>query len=201
MSEHYACLPVDEICLGERRLVTLRHAAMADIMHWRNAQQSVLRQREPLTPESQERYYRTVIAPSYAERLPGQVLFSYLIGEEAIGYGGLVHIAWEHKRAEVSFLVRPERASTPEVYEHDFGLFLRMIQEAAFRHLKLMRLFTETYDLRPRHVRVLEAEGFEFEGRSRAHVWIDGHPVDSLMHGCLNPELKSARLPPRNATS
>ena len=36
---------------------------------------------------------------------PYQILFSFLKNNEFIGYGGLVHINWEEKKAEISFLL------------------------------------------------------------------------------------------------
>ncbi len=186
MSARYACLDVDAVVQGECRLVPLRQEDLLSIMHWRNAQLKVLRQREPLTAEQQERYFQTVIAPSYAEKQPRQILFTYLHGQELIGYGGLVHIAWEDRRAEVSFLVDPERAADPSVYAQDFSLYLSLIQKTAFQHLGFTRLFTETYDIRSHHISILESSGFQLEGRLKAHVWIDGQPVDSLMHGCIH---------------
>lgn len=186
MSARYACLKVDAIVQGDRCLVPLRHEDLLNIMHWRNAQLKVLRQREFLTHEQQERYFQGVILPSYCEEQPRQILFSYLHGQEFIGYGGLVHIAWEDHRAEVSFLVAPERAAEPDVYQQDFSLYLSLVREAAFHHLGLTRLFTETYDIRPQHIKILEASGFRLEGRLKAHVWIDGQPVDSLIHGCVH---------------
>jgi RimJ/RimL family protein N-acetyltransferase len=186
MSARYACLDVDTVVQGDRRLVPLRHEDLLSIMQWRNAQLKVLRQREPLTPNEQELYYQRVIAPSYFERQPRQILFSYLHEQELIGYGGLVHISWEDRRAEVSFLVAAERAADLSLYSQDFSQFLALIKETAFRHLGFTRLYTETYDIRRHHIGILESSGFQLEGRLRAHVLIDGQPVDSLMHGCIH---------------
>jgi RimJ/RimL family protein N-acetyltransferase len=186
MTARYTCLDVDAIAQADRKLVPLRKIDLASVMQWRNAQLKVLRQRELLTPELQERYYQGVILPSYAEKKPRQILFSYLHMEELIGYGGLVHIAWEDRRAEVSFLVAPERAADSSIYSQDFSLYLSLIKQAAFQHLGFTRLFTETYDIRTEHVNILESSGFRLEGRLKAHVWIDGQPIDSLMHGCVN---------------
>lgn len=186
MSTRYDCLDVDAVVQEDRRLVALRYQDLISIMHWRNAQLKVLRQKEPITPEQQEIYYNGVIAPSYAEKQPQQILFSYLKGQDLIGYGGLVNISWDDRRAEVSFLVAPYRANDPTLYSQDFALYLSLLKETAFRHLGFTRLFTETYDIRPHHISILESNGFNFEGRLRAHVWIDGQPVDSLMHGCVH---------------
>jgi len=182
----FRCLNVDAVVQGDWRIVPLRHKDLLSIMQWRNAQLKVLRQREPLSVEQQERYYEEVIAPSFAQKEPKQILFSYLHREELIGYGGLVHIAWEDRRAEVSFLAAPERAENASTYSQDFAIYLSLIKNAAFRHLGFTRLFTETYDIRPLHVSILESGGFLPEGRLKAHVWIDGQPVDSLMHGCVH---------------
>lgn len=182
----YHCLAVSDIRQGERSLVPLRQEDILPIMHWRNAQLDVLRQKAPITPENQQRYYDDVIVPGFSQPQPGQILFSYLLNGTAIGYGGLVHLAWEDKRAEVSFLLNPERLA-PETYREDFGCYLNLLKEAAFSRLGFARLFTETYDIRPQHIAILEANGFDLEGRLRGHVWINGRPVDSLMHGCLNP--------------
>lgn len=184
---HYHCLALP---LPEEGGYTLRLVAQDDllpIMHWRNAQLEVLRGKAPLTPADQDAYWRNVIEPSFSEDEPRQILLTYLHQGEPIGYGGLVHIAWEDRRAEVSFLVSPERAAEPTVYTRDSSTWLRLLRRVAFEMLGLQRLFTETYDLRPHHVALLEAGGFEPEGRLRRHVVIRGRPVDSLFHGCLNP--------------
>ena len=94
-----------------------------------------------------------------------------------------MHIAWEHKRAELSFLLDPSRA---ERYGADFAAFLRLIREMAFGEIGLQRLFTETYAMRTEHMEVLEQAGFEPEGAMRRHVLIDGRAVDAIIHGCLN---------------
>jgi hypothetical protein len=50
----------------------------------------------------------------------------------------------------------------------------------------LHKLWTETYDLRPDHVLILEESGFVKEGVLREHNQIDLRRVDSLIYGCLN---------------
>ena len=102
-----------------------------------------------------------------------------------IGYGGLVHIAWEHRRAEISFLLDPARVAAPGSYAVDYANFLSLIKEIAFECLGLHRLFTETYATRTHHISVLEDSEFRHEGVLRDHVIIEGRPVDSLLHGCL----------------
>lgn len=166
----------------------LRHEDIFLIKDWRNAQMDVLRQKAPLTDEDQQRYYDRVIKPSQESPQPEQILFSMLKDGECIGYGGLVHIFWQDKRAEVSFLMNPKLAEDPQYYTEAFSDFLKMIKEIAFNQLGFSRIFTETFDVRPRHIAILENSGFELEDRIRGHVIINEKPVDSLIHGCLSKE-------------
>ncbi len=73
-----------------------------------------------------------------------------LLDGEPVGYGGLTNIDWEARRAELSFLVEPARATDPECYEGDLRAFLALVVDGlVFADLGLHRVFTETYDIRP----------------------------------------------------
>jgi RimJ/RimL family protein N-acetyltransferase len=79
------------------------------------------------------------------------------------------------------------------VYRQDFLAHLRLLGQAAFTGLTFNRLFTETYDIRPAHVAVLEEAGFRPEGRLRQHVRLGpGTFADSLMHGQLAADYATA---------
>lgn len=171
--------------LGDHAITGLQPVHTEAIRQWRNAQMDVLRQREPISPEQQRRYFDTEVWPTLRMPHPPQLLLSFSHAGRPIGYGGLVHIAWPHRRAEVSFLLDPARTADPAAYAADFGAFLTLLKQLAFGPLGLQRLWTETYATRGHHIGVLEANGFAFEGRLRRHVILDGQPVDSLLHGCL----------------
>lgn len=184
----YACLPATPVTEGEFALVTVQDEHIEAIRCWRNAQIDVLRQAEPISPDQQVQYYAQQIWPSLNLAQPRNILVSYLRDGRPIGYGGLVHLAWEHRRGEVSFLLTPELAADPVRYPRYFALYLRLLQRVAFEHLGLQRLCTETYAFRTSTIEALEGAGFRLEGRLRRHVIVDGHPVDALMHGCLLDE-------------
>jgi RimJ/RimL family protein N-acetyltransferase len=186
---HYNILPQSVYTEGLYLLRALRAADMSAIKDWRNAQMDVLRQKTVLTDEDQHRYYQLTVKPTFDMQQPPLVLFGYEYDGTLIGYGGLTNLDWTSLRAEVSFLVETERAKNLPQYEIDFRHFLRLLKRIAFQELGLNRLFTETYDIRPWHIRILESEGFLFEGRMRQHVKIDGRYVDSLLHGCLKEQL------------
>jgi RimJ/RimL family protein N-acetyltransferase len=181
----YACLPRPRLEENGVWIETIQPGDIESIRLWRNAQLEVLRQPAPITPEQQQAYFAAQIWPTLALAQPCNILVSYHAGERLIGYGGLVHIAWEHKRAEISFLLDPVELAPKEHYAMRFKAFLGLMKTLAFKDLGFTRLFTETYALRPDHIAVLESAGFVREGVMRQHVRINGVGVDSLLHGCL----------------
>lgn len=169
---------------GEYSLTPIRERDIFCIKNWRNEQIDVLRQAKPLSDSDQITYYQDVVLPLFSQVRPEQLLFSFLYDGECIGYGGLVHIDWSKKWAEVSFLVDSVRACHAEVYKNDFTVFLSLIKYIAFHELRLEKLTGETYDIRSLHISILEANGFVLEKRMKNAREIKGRLVDSLFHGC-----------------
>jgi len=188
----YRCMPREVIAAGDYTLTAVHPEHIEDIRQWRNAQIDVLRQSAPITPEEQRDYFARTIWPDKAVATPKNLLLSYAERGRVIGYGGLVHIAWEHRRAEVSFLLRTEMTQDSARCQALFARYLGLIKELAFGDLGLARLCTETFAIRPDYVRTLERSGFVAEGVLRHHVIIQGRPVDSLMHGCLARDAEGA---------
>lgn len=155
---------------------------MESIRLWRNAQIDILRQKHPISPEEQQHYYQNAVLPSFKLDHPSQILFSFIQNNVCVGYGGLVHIDWQAKRGEVSFLINP---NLMDQYPTLFKKYLQLIRMVAFEDLKFHRIFTETYQSRTEHIAILEAFGFQFEGKMRDHVLKNGSWQDSLMHGLL----------------
>jgi RimJ/RimL family protein N-acetyltransferase len=187
MTMTYACLQQQVFSKGDYKIVPFRQQDLMDIKSWRNEQIQYLRQKEPLTDGMQQHYYQSTILPSFTEKEPRQILFSFLDREMCIGYGGIVHIDWLAQRGEVSFLLDTQHTENQEQYHEEFSIFLQLIKQAAFEDLKFHRLFTETYNIRPQHIATLEQQGFVFEGNLREHVFIHDRFVDSLIHGCIAP--------------
>lgn len=189
----YHPLPQSEYRHEAYRLVPIRYEDREPIRAWRNAQLEVLRQAAPLTAAQQEAYFQRIVLPLFEQEQPSQLLFSLLHEDKLIAYGGLVHLSWPDLRAEVSFLVDPVRAADAATYRQDFLAHLRLLGQVAFESLKFNRLFTETYDIRPAHIAILEEAGFRLEGRLRQHVQLaPGTFTDSLMHGQLAADYATA---------
>lgn len=185
---NYACLTNQEFSNYPYQIVPLRFQDIFLIKQWRNDQITILRQDKFLTDERQKAYFENTIQPSFILKQPDQILFSYLKNNQCIGYGGMVHVDWKRKQAEVSFLVETQRAKDPAVYQADFTTFLKLIKEAAFNDLHFRRLYAETYDIRPHHISILESAGFIEEKRMKDWVTINNKQIDALIHGCVPNE-------------
>jgi RimJ/RimL family protein N-acetyltransferase len=176
------------------RYLPLRREDIQALREFRNAQMDVLRQNELISPERQEAWFEREVVPTQGVERPHQVLVSILAdGDRFVGYGGLTNLNWPELRAEVSFLVDPERARDPALYRADMTSFLAYLARLAFEELGLNRLFAETYAFREAHIGILEESGYQLEGRLREHIQLgDGKAGDSVVHGLLAAEWRAA---------
>ena len=188
INEKYSCLKNEIYKFENYSLIPLRKEDIESIRKWRNNQISVLRQEKKISKKEQINYFVTIIKKEFNEKKPKCILFSFILNETCIGYGGLTNIDWSSKRAELSFMVDNIRHSSSEKYHNDFVSFLKIVLKIVFDELKFNKLFTETYDIRPLHVKILEEMGFKLERRIKQHVNINDKYVDSLIHGYLQEQ-------------
>ena len=188
IEHNYRVMPRPQLQDGDLSLRAVSPQDIESIRQWRNAQMDVLRQSVIITPEAQQRYFAEHVWPDKASRHPHQILLAIEKNGCLIGYGGLVHISWVYRRAEISFLLKPELEQEPRKLLDYFSRYLVLIHKLAFDDLQLNRLTTETYEHRLVHLKGLEAAGHRLEGRLRKHVIVDGKPADALIHGILAHE-------------
>lgn len=181
----YKCLKKQITIMEGYSIAPVQREDIEAIRNWRNQQMTVLRQAAEITKHEQKAYFSQKIWSQVESNEPSEILLGLLLDDKLIGYGGLVNISWEHKRAEVSFLSATDRARVSTLYSEDFVTFLTLIKILATDQLRLNRLFSETYDFRKFHISLLESAGFVKEGALREHTLLDGKPLDSIMHGCL----------------
>ena len=162
---------------GIYSIVPIRFEDRMDIMNWRNEQIYHLRQLEPLTKEQQENYFATTVAGLFAQEKPNQLLFSFFENDNFIGYGGLVHINWIDKNAEVSFVMKTELEK--DNFAKYWSNYLKLIEKLAFEELNFHKIFTYAFDLRPHLYTVLESSGFKEEARLKEHCLFDNQFLDN----------------------
>jgi len=184
----YSCLSTQQFEYGDYKIIPVQKEEIENIRLWRNNQMDILRQETKISSKEQKIYYKENIWPKMEEIEPNTILVSIHLNHKMIGYGGLVNISWVHKRAEVSFLSDPNRSQNIKFYNKDFSSFLNLIKLVGFDDLGLNRLYTETYDIRDKHISILESNGFKKEGVWRQHIYIKGKSIDSILHGCLNSD-------------
>jgi len=178
---HYKCLNSYKFSNRNYSLVPIRDEDKYSILEWRNAQIEILRQQTPLTKEHQENYFKTTIAQLFEQEKPNQILWSVLLEGKLIGYGGLVHIKWKNKTAEISFLTETFRNQTKEQFISDWTNYLSLIKQVA-KTLQFNSIFTYAYDIRPHLYIALENLGFQETKRMPNFIEINGELKDVVIH-------------------
>ena len=169
---------------GNFSIVLIRYEDRMDILKWRNEQIYHLRQDKPLTEEDQELYFKTVVNKLFDQEHPKQLLFSYLEDDKCIGYGGLVHINWVDRNAEISFVMNTDLEK--DYFSKHWRMFLELIEEIAFTELHLYKIFTYAFDLRPHVYKPIEDSGFSKEATLQRHCLFNEEFKDVIIHAKFN---------------
>ncbi|WMN12474.1 GNAT family N-acetyltransferase [Marivirga salinae] len=164
-------------------IVPIRMEDRYAIMKWRNEQIYHLRQDKPLAKESQDNYFNKVIVKLFEQEKPAQILFSYLKDNHCIGYGGLVHINWVDKNAEVSFIMKTELEV--EEFNLHWKSYLNLIEKVAFEELDFHKLYVYAFDLRPHLYDALKDNKYFLDARLRDHCYFEGEYKDVVIYSKL----------------
>lgn len=178
----YTCLSKEIYQQDNYSIVPIREQDIEFIRIWRNEQIKILRQKKLISQQEQIDYFNNIIKKTFESAKPDCILFSFLLDTNCIGYGSLVHINWNLKSAELSFLTETSRSNEPKIYENDFKIFLKLIFQVAFFDLCFDKLTTETYDFRKLTIKILENQGFKFQKRLSKNVFKEGKFFDSIFH-------------------
>lgn len=176
----YKALNKQEVTIGNFSIVPIRFEDRMDILKWRNEQVFHLRQNKPLTEIDQENYFSNVISKLFNKNQPDQILFSYLEKGVCIGYGGLVHINWADKNAEISFVMNTKLEK--DCFKLHWGTYLRLIEDVGFKTLNFHKLFIYAFDLRPNLYKAIEAQCYFEEARLKDHCMFNGKFIDVLIY-------------------
>lgn len=182
--DQYKALDRNRFYIDNYSLVPIRFEDRFNIMKWRNEQIYHLRQSEPLTKEKQNDYFENVVAILFDQEKPSQLLFSYLENDKCIGYGGLVHINWVDKNAEISFIM--DTSLEKQEFKKHWEIYLELLEQVAFCELNLHKIYTYAFDLRPHLYEAVEAKGFEKEAILKEHCWFEGNYKDVIIHSKIN---------------
>ena len=180
MKTRYHCLKNQEYTIQDFSLVPIRWEDRCKIMQWRNEQMFHLRQDKELTLDDQNAYFENIISTLFDQKQPEQILFSFLKNKKCIGYGGLVHIDWKLKTAEISLLIDTELEK--KQFNKLWLLYLSLIEKIAFHQINLNEIYTFSYEVRPKLYPVLDQAGFIEKERISNATQIQNNLVDALIH-------------------
>ena len=176
----YKCLDIQTFSNKEYSIVPLRYEDRFKIMNWRNEQIDHLRQKTLLTTFDQNKYFNEIISKLFDSDHPNQILFSFIKNNKCIGYGGLVHINWKEKKAEISFIINTSLQK--KIFKVSWISFLKMIEQVAFNELNLNKIYTYSFDLRKNLYLILEECSFVFESRIKQNYLFEGVYIDTVIY-------------------
>jgi RimJ/RimL family protein N-acetyltransferase len=110
-----------------------------------------------------------------------------LKNDALIGYGGLVHINWVDKHAEISFLIDTELEK--DNFDEFWCEYIKLIEQIAFKELKLHKIYVYAFDLRPHLYLSLLKSNFFKDSQLKDHVLINGSFIDVVIHSKINSKL------------
>ena len=168
----------------EFSIIPIRYEDRRAILKWRNEQAYHLRQNRLLTEKDQEHYFNNVVIKLYDQEQPNQILFSYMENDICIGYGGLVHINWVNKNAEISFIMNTELEK--DYFSKHWTIFLQLIEQVAFIELNFHKIFTFAFDLRPHLFLAIESAGFKYEATLKEHYYFNKKYYEAIIHSKFN---------------
>jgi len=181
---NYKVLKKNYFSFGEYHVIPIRYEDRIDIMNWRNDQLYHLRQNSRLEKTEQDDYFKNVIQKIFSENEPDQLLFSFFRKNSFIGYGGLVHLNWEKRNGEISFVMNSlhEKKNFNKYWDN----FLKIIEVIAFDELKFNKIYTCSYPLRPKLYVSLKKNKFRLEKIILNNTKIDSEQIDLLIHYKIN---------------
>lgn len=167
----------------EFSIIPIREQDKFKIMKWRNEQIYHLRQEKLLTESDQIFYFDNIVSKLFSEENPKQLLFSYMEASCCIGYGGLVHINWNDKNAEISFIM--DTSLEKDSFVFNWLIYLSLIEKVAFEELDLHKIFVYAFDLRPQLYHALEQSGFFRDAELKEHCLYNGVFIDVVIYSKL----------------
>ena len=179
---YYKCLSNKSYLIENLELRALNMNSIEYIRKIRNSQIDILRQDKLISKNKQKKYFEEHVWNDMGTK-PKNILLAIYRDQLLIGYGGLVHISWVDKRAELSFIIDKKISNFEK--EKIQLCFIKQIKKIFFKELKMNKIFTETFSFRTEHIKVLENGGFHKEAVLKKHILYKNKFYDSIFHGCF----------------
>ena len=182
----YKILKQQRYTQNEFSIVPIRFEDRYEIMQWRNEQVYHLRQNGLLSEQQQDEYFDNVVSKLFDQDEPDQILFSFLNGQKCIGYGGLVHVNWVDKNAEISFIMDTKLEKS--FFDEYWTAYSKLIEKVAFEKLNLHKIFVYAFDLRPHLYKTLNKNHYFHDATLEEHCYFRGEYKNVIIYAKLNQE-------------
>ncbi len=176
----YKDLSIQSYSENEFTLLPIRFDDRYKIMKWRNEQIFHLRQDKLLSKLDQDYYFNNTVTELFKNNNPDQLLFSFLKSNKCVGYGGLVHIDWLNKNAEISFVMNTNDEF--KYFKKYWKTFLEFLEFIAFGDLKFHKIYVYSFDLRPKLYEVLTESNYFKDAILKSHVLINHKFIDVVIY-------------------
>ena len=189
-SYKYNCLNNYLLEYKDYSLTVIKDIHLEKIRNWRNAQKEILRQNKNISKKEQILYFKDNVFKDLNKKHPKNILLMINYKDSIIGYGGLVHISWENRRSEISFLLNDNIKRGSKSFSNHFKSFLIIIHDLAFQKLNFIKLTTDAFYFRKNLIKNLEINGYKKISLNKKHYIKNNQIVNSITHAFFNKKIK-----------
>jgi hypothetical protein len=156
MKYEYKIIDYSNLTFSYFSFKPIDHNQIFEIRDWRNKKLYYLRQKQILTKAKQLKYFQDYIFNESIKKYPKDILFSFYMDDDFIGYGGMTHIEWDKGLFEISYLLNPHLDLSDEDNGLAFNSFMEIIKKVCTEQLELSICYTVTYTSRVNQIRILD---------------------------------------------
>ena len=91
-------------------------------------------------PKQIRKIFSKIAHEDFPSLSPHQILVRFLLRNNLIGYGGIVHIDWVNLRGEVSFLLETSRTYDHQNYARELNIFFLCLRNWPLNSLNFRNL-------------------------------------------------------------
>ena len=180
----YKFFNLSQASIESYKIDFIKFEDIEQIRKWRNSSIKYLRQEHKITKKEQTLYFKKNVHEQTKLKKPKHILFGFKKDDILIGYGGLVHISWVNKNAELSFLLNPK--FNGKTYKIFFNKYINLLVNLSFNHYKLKKIYTQTYSYRKINIELLKKNKFIKEGCLKNHIFKNGQFSDLVIQSLEN---------------
>tara|TARA_A100001037_G_scaffold239144_1_gene218666 strand:+ start:1782 stop:2294 length:513 start_codon:yes stop_codon:yes gene_type:complete len=148
-------------------LKNIKKQDLKTIIRWRNDSRIIKFNTQffLLNMEYQKKWFKEISAKKSKNKM-----FIFKYGNEIVGIGGLIHVDYENKNADIAIILGESK-----IRGKGFGTkALEMLVEYGFKKMKLHRIGADIFEYNKISLRLFEKLKFKKELEMKDYLWRDG---------------------------